>query len=196
MIPAETDSIKAAQKGDLAAFNRLVMTHQTQAYNVAYRLMGDADLAADATQEAFIKAFKAIKQYRGGSFKGWLLRIVSNACYDMLRYQKRRPSESLESEDDDDASERNIHLQDPAERPEEALMRRELNDMLQQAISRLPTEQRLVLVLSDAEGLSYQEIAEATDLALGTVKSRLSRARLKLRDILLEQELLPEQYRL
>ena len=75
-------------------------------------------------------------------------------------------------------------------------MRRELNDMLQQAISRLPTEKRLVLVLSDAEGLSYQEIAEATDLALGTVKSRLSRARLKLRDILLEQELLPEQYRL
>ncbi len=194
MMP-EKDSIKAAQKGDLAAFNRLVMAYQAPAYNVACRLLGDTNSAADATQEAFIKAFKAIKQYRGGSFKGWLLRIVSNACYDTMRYQKRRPSEPLEA-DDDDAPDHNIHLQDPAERPEEASVRRELNDMLQQAINRLPPEQRLVLVLSDAEGLSYQEIAAATGLALGTVKSRLSRARLKLRDILLQEELLPQQYRL
>jgi len=190
----ESEVIQAAQKGDLSAFNRLVMAHQGLAYNVAYRLMGDADAAADATQEAFIKAFKSIEQYRGGSFKSWLLRIVSTTCYAQFRYHKRRPSEPLENEN----TERDYapHLVDRSERPEEAAMRRELGDMLQQAMHRLPPDQRLVLILSDAEGFSYQEIAEATNLALGTVKSRLNRARAKLRDILLEQELLPQQYRL
>ena len=189
----EAQTIQAAQKGNLAAFNRLVMAHQGLAYNVAWRLMGNADAAADSTQEAFIKAFKSIKQYRGGSFKSWLLRIVSNTCYDQLRYNKRRPSESLE--DDDFDSDYAPHLIDHAERPEEGVLRQELDDMLQQAIAQLPPDQRLVLILSDVEGFSYQEIAQTTELALGTVKSRLNRARRKLRDILLQQELLPQQYR-
>ncbi len=190
----ESQTIQAAQKGDLAAFNRLVMAYQGLAYNVAWRLMGNADAAADSTQEAFIKAFKSIKQYRGGgSFKSWLLRIVSNTCYDQLRYNKRRPSESLE--DDDFDSDYAPHLIDYAERPEEGVQRRELGDMLQRAIAQLPPEQRLVLILSDVEGFSYQEIVQTTELALGTVKSRLNRARRKLRDILLQQELLPSQYR-
>lgn len=189
----ESQTIQAAQKGDLAAFNRLVMAHQGLAYNVAWRLMGSADAAADSTQEAFIKAFKSIKQYRGGSFKSWLLRIVSNTCYDQLRYNKRRPTEALE--DDNFDSDYAPHLIDHAERPEEGLLRQELGDMLQQAISQLSPDQRLVLILSDVEGFSYQEIAQTTDLALGTVKSRLNRARRRLRDILLKQELLPQQYR-
>ncbi len=189
----ESQTIQAAQKGDLAAFNRLVMAYQGLAYNVAWRLMGNADAAADSTQEAFIKAFKSIKQYRGGSFKSWLLRIVSNTCYDQLRYNKRRPSELLE--DDDFDSDYAPHLIDHAERPEEGVLRQELDDMLQQAIAQLPPDQRLVLILSDVEGFSYQEIAQTTELALGTVKSRLNRARRKLRDILLQQELLPQQYR-
>jgi len=190
----ESQTIQAAQKGDLAAFNRLVMTYQGLAYNVAWRLMGNADAAADSTQEAFIKAFRSIKQYRGGgSFKSWLLRIVSNTCYDQLRYNKRRPSESLEEDDFD--SDYAPHLIDRAERPEEGMLRKELGDMLQQAIEQLPPDQRLVLILSDVEGFGYQEIAQTTDLALGTVKSRLNRARRKLRDILLQQELLPQQYR-
>ncbi len=189
----ESQTIQAAQKGDLAAFNRLVMAHQGLAYNVAYRLMGNADAAADAAQEAFIKAFKSIEQYRGGSFKSWLLRIVSNTCYDHLRYNKRRPSQSLEEDDFD--SDYAPHLIDRAERPEDGLLRQELGDMLQQAIVQLPPDQRLVLILSDVEGFSYQEIAQTTELALGTVKSRLNRARRKLRDVLLKQELLPQQYR-
>lgn len=190
----ETEAINAAQKGDLSAFNQLVMAHQGLAYNVAFGVMRDTDSAADATQEAFIKAFKSIKQYRGGSFKSWLLRIVSNTCYDQLRYDKRRPGEPLES--DDTESDYAPHLIDNAERPEDTALRHELSDMLQSAIGLLPPEQRLILTLSDAEGFSYQEIAETTDLSLGTVKSRLSRARTKLRDILLQQELLPQQYRL
>lgn len=193
----ESAAVQAARQGNLSAFNRLVMAHQGLAYNVAYRLLGDADAAADATQEAFIKAFKALDQYRGGSFKSWLLRIVTNACYDQLRYHQRRPSQPLEAGDDAGAdADYNPHLIDPAERPEEAALRREVGAMLQQSINRLPPEQRLVLVLSDTEGFSYQEIAQITGLALGTVKSRLSRARTKLREILLQQELLPPQYRL
>ncbi len=190
----ETETIKVAQKGNLAAFNRLVMAYQRLAYNVAFRVMGDADAAADATQEAFIKAFRSIGQYRGGSFKSWLLRIVSNTCYDHLRYNHRRPREPLTPEEGD--ADYAPHLLDPAERPEEAVERKELGDMLQHAINQLPPDQRLILVLSDAEGFSYQEIAETTNLALGTVKSRLSRARVKLREMLQQQELLPMQYRL
>jgi len=193
----QSSFIQAARRGDVAAFNRLVMAHQGLAYNVAFRLMGDADAAADATQEAFLKAFRAIRQYRGGSFKSWLLRIVTNTCYDQLRYHRRRPSEPLEPETEDGPlTEHASHLIDPAEGPETAALRRELNDMLQQAILRLPPDQRLILVLSDVEGFSYREIADITDLPLGTVKSRLSRARTRLRDILLQQELLPSQYRL
>ncbi len=190
----EAETIKAAQNGNLAAFNRLVMTYQGLAFNVAARVMGDADAAADATQEAFIKAFKAIKQYRGGSFKSWLMRIVSNTCYDQLRYEQRRPHEPLSPEDGE--IDHTPHLFDPVDPPETQVEQHEMAQMIQRAINQLPPDQRLILVLSDVEGFSYQEIAEATDLALGTVKSRLSRARTRLRDILREQELLPAQYRL
>jgi RNA polymerase sigma-70 factor, ECF subfamily len=192
----ETELIKSAQKGNLPAFNRLVMAHQGLAYNVAYRLMGEGEAAADATQEAFIKAFKSINQYRGGSFKSWLLRIVTNTCYDHLRYARRRPSEPLEPEHEDLSADYTPHLLDPAAGPEERTLQHELGRMLQEAINQLPPEQRLILLLSDAEGFSYQEIAEITDLALGTVKSRLNRGRARLRDILLAKELLPPQYRL
>ncbi len=194
----EAGIIQAAKRGDVAAFNRLVMAHQGLAYNVAFRLMGDADAAADATQEAFLKAFRAIGQYRGGSFRSWLLRIVTNACYDQLRYHRRRPSEPLlpETNDDGAPADYTSRLMDPAESPEDSALRRELNEMLQQAILRLPPDQRLILVLSDVEGFSYREIADTIGLPLGTVKSRLSRARTRLRDLLQEQELLPSQYRL
>lgn len=190
----EAEIIKTAQQGSLSAFNRLVMSYQGLAYSVAYRVMGDQERAADATQEAFIKAFKAIEQYRGGSFKSWLLRIVSNTCYDQIRYEKRRPSQPLESEDYE--SDYSPYMVDETERPEESLMRNELGDMLQYAINQLPKDQRLVLIFSDVEGMNYQEVSDILDVPLGTVKSRLSRARGKLRDILLEQELLPKKYRL
>lgn len=190
----EVEAIRAAQKGKLSAFNHLVMIHQGLAYNVAYRIMGDGDGAADATQDAFLKAFKSIKQYKGGSFKSWLMRIVTNTCYDQLRYQKRRPTESLETEAAE--TEYAPRLVDSSEQPEDTAMRHELNDMLQTVINRLPPDQRIVLILSDAEGFSYQEIATITEVSLGTVKSRLNRARARLRDLLQHQELLPSQYRL
>jgi RNA polymerase sigma-70 factor (ECF subfamily) len=187
--------IVAAQRGELPAFNQLILHYQGLAYNVAYRILDDPDAAADATQDGFIKAFKRLHQYRGGSFKAWMLRIITNTCYDVLRSRKRRPTTSLEKEDED--SEHNSKLLDPAERPDAYVMRQELAGTIQAAISRLPPDQRTVLVLSDIEGLDYQEIAAATGAALGTVKSRLSRARGRLRDLLQAQkELLPAQYRL
>ena len=187
--------IAAAQRGHLPAFNQIILHYQGLAYNVAYRIMNDADAAADATQDGFIKAFKRLSQYRGGSFKAWLLRIITNTCYDALRAQRRRPTESLESEEDED-SDHDARLVDHAERPEAFAIRRELAEALQGAIQKLPPDQRVTLILSDIEGLDYQEIADATQAALGTVKSRLSRARARLRELLQAQaELLPARYR-
>jgi len=192
----EAQVIKEAQKGSVAAFNKLVMTYQGTAYNVAYRVVGNGEAAADACQDAFLKAYKALDQYRGGSFKSWLMRIVTNTCYDQIRYKSRRPATSLDdiSENPD---EHNTKLVNGAERPEERVLRGELGDLIQTGISQLPEDQRIVLVLSDVQGFSYQEIADTINEPLGTVKSRLSRGRRRLRDFLTEKkELLPEQYRL
>lgn len=193
----EAALLAAAQRGHLPSFNQIILHYQGMAYNIAYRIVGDADSAADATQDAFVKAFQRIDQYRGGSFKAWLLRIVTNTCYDALRARKRRPTTSLESEEDDDDPEYDVRLVDHAERPESYVIRQELAGVIQTAIQQLPADQRATLVLADIEGLDYQKIADAMGAALGTVKSRLSRARAKLRDLLLAQEeLLPPQYRL
>jgi RNA polymerase sigma-70 factor (ECF subfamily) len=190
--------IAAAQQGNLPSFNKIILHYQSLAYNVAYRIMGESDGASDATQDAFIKAYQRINQYRGGSFKAWLLRIVTNTCYDALRARKRRPTVSLENEVEGEESDPDYdpRLIDTAERPEAFVMRKELAGVLQVAIGQLPADQRTALILSDVEGMDYQEIADAMGTALGTVKSRLSRARAKMRDLLLAHgELLPAQYR-
>lgn len=187
--------IAAARRGDTYAFNELVLIYQGTVYNLAYRILGDGDDAADASQEAFLSAFRAIGKFRGGSFRAWLLRIVTNACYDQLRHKQRRPTDSLDTLliDPDYSS----SLTDPGEGPENHALRYELNEVIQAGIQTLPPEQRIVLILSDVQGMSYREIAEITQVSLGTVKSRLSRGRARLRDYLLgKEELLPTRYRL
>jgi RNA polymerase sigma-70 factor (ECF subfamily) len=187
--------IAATQRGEVPAFNQLVLTYQSMVYNLAYRILGDADAAADASQDTFLSAFRAIKKFRGGSFKAWLLRIATNACYDQLRYKQRRPTSPLEAllvETDQPSS-----FTDSTEGPEDYALRQELGGAIQAGLNTLPPDQRVALVLSDVQGLSYQEIAEVTRASLGTVRSRLSRGRAKLRDYLLDQgELLPARYRL
>ncbi len=195
----EAETIVQAQKGDLAAFNRLVVAHQDIAYNVAHRIMGDGEAAADVCQEAFLSAFRNIRALRGASFKSWLLRIVTNACYDQLRYQRRRPSVSLEevAGGPDDDPDHSHWLADDRASLEEIVMTHELADVIQQGIAHLPPDQRIILVLSDVQGYNYQEIADITGTALGTVKSRLSRARARLREYLAARpELMPAGYRL
>jgi RNA polymerase sigma-70 factor (ECF subfamily) len=191
-VTDEQALIRDAQRGHLDAFNELVLLYQNQAYNVAYRIMGDSDSAEDATQEAFISAFRAISSYRGGSFRAWLLRIVTNACYDELRRRKRRPTSSLEALYVTDAMPGDPFV-NGAEGPEGYAQRQDLNRALHAGLQTLPPDQRVVLVLSDVQGYDYREIAEITGVSLGTIKSRLSRARAKMRDFLLEQgELLPD----
>ncbi len=192
----EASLIAAAQQGRVDAFNELVLTYQNQVYNLAYRIMGDPASAADATQEAFISTFQSLSRFRGGSFKSYLLRIVSNGCYDELRRRKRRPATSFEDFGEVD-EEANPAMINGHEGPEEYTERQEMAHLIQAGIETLPPDQRITLVLSDVQGLSYQEIAEATDVPLGTVRSRLARARGKLRDYLRSQgELLPARYRL
>lgn len=192
----EQTLIYHARRGDLNAFNRLVLHYQDQVFTAAYRIMGDPDSAADAAQDAFITAYRRLETYRGGSFRAWLLRIATNTCYDELRRRKRRPATSFEelsgAETDDGPP-----LPDHSETPEEAVQQNELNAALQSCIQALSDDQRMALVMSDVQGFSYQEIADTMEVQIGTVKSRLSRARLAVRRCLQAfQELLPLEYRL
>jgi RNA polymerase sigma-70 factor (ECF subfamily) len=191
----EQDLICRAQRSDLGAFNLLVVRYQQLAYNVAYRLLGDGEAAADVTQEAFTSAYQAVRSFRGGSFKAWLLRIVTNGCYDHLRARQRHPTSSLESMTEDE--ERPVEFSDPGETPEDVVLRRELLASVQEGLLTLPVDQRLAVILYDVQGLSYDEIAQATRASLGTVKSRLSRGRAHLRAFLTGRsgELLPSRYR-
>jgi RNA polymerase sigma-70 factor (ECF subfamily) len=188
--------IETARRGDIDAFNALVISYQDSVYTLAYRIMGDSHSAADAAQETFILAYRRLNTYRGGNFRSWLLRITTNTCYDELRRRKRRPATSLEElpgADMDDGP----PLANESSTPEQIVQQNELNQAIQECINSLGEDQRMVLVLSDVEGLSYQEIADNTGAQLGTIKSRLSRARTSVRQCLQAvQELLPSAYRL
>jgi RNA polymerase sigma-70 factor (ECF subfamily) len=188
--------IRNAQAGDLDAFNTLVIAHQDQVYSLALRFMGQRPAAEDATQEAFLRAYRAIRTFKGDRFRAWLLAIVANACRDELRRQRRRPTHSLDARGPDDDSPA-FDPPDPGPTPEDGAMNSELRAALERALLQLPEDWRLIVVLSDIHGLSYQEVAQVASLPVGTVKSRLSRARGRLRDILMATgELVPPSGRL
>ena len=191
------DQIKNSLKGDLDSFNQIVLEYQTLVYNQAYRIIGEPDAAEDAVQEAFISAYKKLHTYRGGSFKSWLLRIVSNACYDEFRRRKRQPVVPLTPENDQGEDlESAPWLEDPGEDPEQFTQRKELSSAIQTCLDRLDIEFRTVVVLVDIQGLDYASAAAAVDSPLGTVKSRLARARKGLQDCLRQfKELLPGNLR-
>jgi len=191
----DAELITAAQRGDLDAFNALVLRYQNAAYTTAYRLLGEPFSASDAAQEAFINAYRKISEFRGGNFKAWLLRIVTNGVYDRLRYEKRRPADSIEDlpgADSDDGAPLVAHTATP----EQASERREAQQVIQDCLGGLPADQRATLVMFDLEDYSYQEVAEGMSVQLGTVKSRLSRARLAMRRCLEgKQELFADVFR-
>ena len=192
----EESLIQQAQGGDVVAFNRLVVQYQELVFNVAYRIMGDPAVAEDVTQETFITAYQSLRSFRGGSFKSWLMRVATNRCYDELRRRKRRPQSSLDEIMDENES--FAFLRSPQDGPEVHRQRVELALVIERCLKDLPDDQRIVTVLGDVEGYDYQEIANITRVSLGTVKSRISRARAKLRDCLqsVGGELLPAAYRL
>lgn len=189
----EQQAIERARQGDLIAFNQLVLAYQNLAYSVAYRMLQD-DTAADAVQESFIKAYRGLHTFKGGSFKSWLMRIVTNTCYDFLRARKRRPVESLDDLTVESSSMTALNLL--PETPERHAEQGELRAFIEQCIEYLPENQRLAVLLCDVHGYAYEEIVEITGWPMGTVKSRISRARIKLRQLLLRQpELLPTAFR-
>lgn len=185
--PDDETLIRAAQGGDLTAFNTLVTRHQRAVFSVCLRLLRDVQLAEDATQDTFIRAWQAIESFRGGLARPWLLRIATNRAYDLLRARNRRPADSLDAElyevEPDWTSQA-----PPAEHPELFATRAELSSALETALARLPEDQRLAIILADVQGYGYEEIASITGVAVGTVKSRISRGRARLRAILSEDE--------
>ena len=181
----EEQLIRYAQQGDNDAFEQLLLLHQKKVYNLCLRMSANPDDALDLSQEAFIKAWRSIGQYQfEASFSTWLFRLTSNVCIDHLRRKKRRQETSLtESYDDSDEAEE-FTLPDAAPLPEEQAITNETKLALAQAMERLGPEHREILQLRVVEDLSYEQIAEILDIRVGTVKSRLARARLSLRKIL------------
>jgi len=177
---AENDLVQSALTGDLDAFNRLVVLHQGSLYWWVYSLVSDEAQAEDITQSTFITAYEKLHTFRGGSFKAWLFTIARNRSYDELRRNKRHPTFSLE-EPVEDGHERLELLPDSTPLPEEALLASEQSERIEQMLSRLPDVFQQVVRLIDMEGLDYQNAAKILNLPLGTVKSRLTRARLKIR---------------
>lgn len=169
----EDELIQRAKEGDLDSFNQLVERYQRAVYNLCLRMLGNAPAAEDATQDAFISAFRGIDKLRGDNFKAWLFRIAANACRDRLRSLRRRPSTSL-----DDAP---FEFESDQPSPEDYAMRQELGEEIKKAFTTLPPDQRLAVILRDIEGLDYEEIAQVTGSSLGTVKSRINRGRTRLR---------------
>ena len=191
--PADAELVTRSVRGDLSAFNQIVDRYQSQVYNVAARTLGSRVAAEDVTQETFISAYKAISGFRGGSLRAWLLRIARNQCFDHLRSIKRRPESSLEEAFEDTGF---VQPASADSLPETQALTAELGRAISRAIHALPLDQRITLLTIDVQGLSYEETAEAFGVSIGTVKSRLSRARSKVRDLLArEAELLPEQFR-
>ncbi len=183
--------VARARQGDLQAFNSLVARFQDGVYSLTLRMLGSSQPAEDATQEAFIRAWQRIDTYRGGSFRSWLFTIAANQARDELRRRGRRPAQSLDqARDDPDRPDLDPPGDEPS--PESEAERVEMRAALERALMTLPDDWRQVVVLSDIHGLDYQEIAEAMGLQLGTVKSRLSRARSRLREVIRESGELSE----
>jgi len=195
--PTETQLIETAQCGDVDSFNQLVLNYQDMMYRVSLRILNDESAADDATQNAMIQAFRNIKSFRGGSFRSWLARVTVNASYDEMRRWRRQSSVSFEQfNQDGEEIESAPWMVDLSAGPEERFDALELQDALQQCVKALNSEYRLVVVLVDVEGLSYEEVARVANIPVGTVKSRLARARGQLRKSLQSYgNLLPKTYR-
>lgn len=180
-----------ARRGDLDAFNSLVLHYQARVYNLCLRMLGNRQAAEDATQNSFLLAYRAIGRFRGGSIQAWLLRIAANVCYDEIRRRARRPALSLDAQLDEEPLQRPAPpSQEPG--PEQEVLRDELRREIERGLVTLQPDQRLAVILCDVQGLSYDEIAGVMHTSLGTVKSRVSRGRAKLRDYLrASEELLP-----
>ena len=182
----EAAIVRKVLGGDANAFETLVLEYEKNVYNIALRMTGNSEDAADMTQEAFIKAYNSLQSFRGDSkFSVWLYRIVSNVCLDLLRSKNRRPTVSL-SVEDDDGEDTQLDVADESQSPELLLDRKLTRDSVRRGLDSLPPDYRQILLLREIQGLSYDEIAQALSLEVGTVKSRIFRARKRLCTFLID----------
>ena len=185
----ENDMVKAAIAGNLDTFNQLVLAYQDLAYQHAYSLLNDPDTAQDVTQESFVKAFHALKSFRGGSFRSWLLRIVTNSAYDILRRSKRHPTQPLFPVDDDgEELDSAPWLADTDLSIQEKVENKELSREVRMLLEQLPEAYRNILVLVDLYQFDYSEAAATLQIPIGTIKSRLARARLQMKEKLMNKD--------
>ncbi len=187
---AEANQVIAAQNGDIEAFNELVLAYQDRIYNLSARILGDYTLAEDITQNTFLTAYVNLPRFRNGSFRSWLYRIATNACYDELRRYKKHPVFSIE--DESSSEERFSPLYDfsaRSELPETELERHEMGLVVQQALNQLSAQHKAAVILIDQQQFDYQQAAEILSIPVGTLKSRLARARQQLHDILSQKML-------
>ena len=187
MTQTEQELVSRARAGDTAAFEQLMLDSQDRVYTLCLRMTGDREDALDLAQETFFNAWRGLGSFQGNSsFSTWVYRLASNACIDFLRKRKRRQQgESPHSLDDEEAP-----LPEPADprgSPEEELERKELRRAVERGLQALPDHHRQVLVMRELSGMSYQEIGAVLDLDLGTVKSRIARARLALKKFLVQE---------
>ncbi len=179
----ETQLVAAAQRGDLEAFNCLVLAYQDIVYRQAFWMMTEREAAEDAAQEAFIRAYQNIHTVYGTTFKSWLLRITTNVCIDMLRRLKKRPTTSLEPTDEDgEEIESASWMIAPGQSTEAAIEGREMMDTVHDCLARLQPDYRAAIILVDVQEMDYQAAARAMGICMGTFKSRLARARLQMRN--------------
>ncbi len=181
--------ISRSQGGDRSAFNALIRKHEARAYQYAYRLTRNPEEAADVVAEAFVRVFNALHNFKGQSaFTTWLYRILTNCFLDIRKKERSRPSTSLEAALHTPDGELERQVEDPSRTPHEETERNERERRVESAVTLLPEYQKAMIVMYHAEMMSYEEIATALDLPIGTVKSRLNRARLSLRELLSKDE--------
>ena len=186
----EREAIAHSKEGDVDGFNWLVAKYERQVYNLALSMLGNTHDAEDATQDAFLSAYRSISRFKGSAFKPWICRIAANSCIDKMRYRRRHPASSIEDNPVEPKSSA------PADQPEELALRSELRSFIDSKLVLLPPDLRLTVVLVDVQGMSYDEAAQVMGCALGTVKSRLSRGRRQMRKLLCaDKELLPDKFR-
>lgn len=185
MQPSDDILVKRVKDGDMEAFELLVRRYENKVYTMAYRFLGSHADASDLAQETFLRLYRSLPGFRGeSSFITWLYSVTANACRDEIRRKQRNPVVSWENEVIEGGGQTfSLTLgRNRIPTPEEAAEQNELNESVQRCLNELPEEQRLILVMREIQGLSYEEIAGALKCSLGTVKSRLSRARRTFRD--------------
>ena len=190
----EAAVVRRVLEGDVNAYEELVLAYEKNVYNLALRMVGNAQDAEDMAQEAFLKAYNSLSGFRGDSkFSVWLYRIVNNVCLDHLRRQNRRQASSL-SVEDDEGEESQLDIPDESQSPEALLERSMTKDAVRRGLQALPAEQRQILLLREIQGMSYEEIGQCLDLEPGTVKSRIFRARKRLCAFLLSDGNIPQVF--